>query len=186
MRSRLLTIVLPPVAVLVVALALPLAIPSAAVAGGCPGASAKPSEVALEKLRKATRCLLNQRREAHGKGRLGASGKLVRAATRHSRAMESRNFFSHQSPDGSALVDRVRRTGYLSGSYGWSLAENIGWGSGTLATPRAMVRAWMESPGHRANILHGKFRDVGVGVVRGAPVRGYSDAATYTTDFGRR
>ena len=62
------------------------------------------------------------------------------------------------------------------------LGENIGWGSGSLATPRSMVNAWMHSAPHRHNILDGRYRSVGVGVAFGAPVGG--SGASYTTDFG--
>ena len=46
----------------------------------------------------------------------------------------------------------------------------------------------MHSPGHRANILNGGFRDIGIGIATGAPVhlRGAANGATYTTDFGFR
>ena len=105
---------------------------------------------------------------------------------KHSRSMARGDFFSHYGKRGSSPIDRVRRTGYLSGSRRWRVAENIGWGSGSRSTPRAMVKAWMRSRSHRVNILRGAFRDVGVGVVRGAPVKGYGGAVTYTIDFGRR
>jgi uncharacterized protein YkwD len=44
----------------------------------------------------------------------------------------------------------------------------------------------MHSPGHRANILSSRFREIGIGISRGAPVRGMGNAATYATDFGAR
>jgi uncharacterized protein YkwD len=64
------------------------------------------------------------------------------------------------------------------------MGENLGWGSGSLATPRAMVRSWMNSPGHRANILRPTFTEVGIAVVTRTP-RGIG-GATYATEFGRR
>ena len=50
--------------------------------------------------------------------------------------------------------------------------ENIAWGSGSRSTPRSIVRAWMASDGHWANILSAAFRDIGIGVSPGAPVVG--------------
>jgi uncharacterized protein YkwD len=96
------------------------------------------------------------------------------------------NFFSHDSLGGSSVMDRVKRRGYRS-SGGMMVGENIAWGSGSYATPGNIVDGWMRSPGHRANILHRAFREVGVGVALGAPrpVSGMP-AATYTTDFGKR
>jgi uncharacterized protein YkwD len=85
-------------------------------------------------------------------------------------------------------MTRVRSTAYLASANGWALGENIAWGAGSLATPTATVRAWMHSAGHRHNILTGRFSEIGIGVVPGAPVALPADmnAATYTTDFGTR
>jgi uncharacterized protein YkwD len=66
------------------------------------------------------------------------------------------------------------------------VGENIAWGSQELATPRSIVNGWMHSPGHRANILNRRFREIGIGVSRGAPEPGFDRAATYATDFGAR
>ena len=83
-------------------------------------------------------------------------------------------------------LTRIRRTGYLAASPSWSVGENIAWGSGTYAQPKSIVKRWMNSPGHRANILKSSFRDLGVGIARGVPVSSGGDGATYNTDFGRR
>jgi uncharacterized protein YkwD len=98
--------------------------------------------------------------------------------------MASKRYFSHNSLNGSSFVDRIRRTGYLRGARSWNVGENIAWGSGRLSTPRAIARAWMNSPGHRANILSRSFRSIGIGIASGTPSGG--GGATYTTDFGRR
>ena len=100
--------------------------------------------------------------------------------------MNRRNYFNHTSRGGSSFVDRIRRACYLRGARRWSVGENLAWGSGSHATARSIVHAWMNSPGHRANILNGRFRDVGIGIVRGAPVSGVGNAATYATSFGAR
>ena len=89
-----------------------------------------------------------------------------------SRLMVSGRFFSHDAPNGSTPLSRIRHTHYLSGARCWTIGENLAWGTGRLATPRATVRAWMHSPGHRANILNGSFREIGIGIATGAPVRG--------------
>jgi uncharacterized protein YkwD len=80
------------------------------------------------------------------------------------------------------FAGRIRKTGYR----GTTVGENIAWGSGPYATPRSIVRMWMYSPGHRANILRASFTEIGIGVALGAPEAGVSGAATYTTDFGER
>jgi uncharacterized protein YkwD len=81
----------------------------------------------------------------------------------------------------------MRAAGYLSSSVrGYEIGENIAWGTLWLATPRSIVAAWMASPGHRANILDGHFRDTGIGISPhplDSLARGQS-GAMYTQDFG--
>lgn len=177
--------------VVFVALLAVVALPQAASArssAACANAGSVPAAHNGTAIRRATLCLLNRERARHGLGRLRSNGRLRAAALRHSGHMARANFFDHTSPSGSSMTDRVRRAGYLRGSGGWALGENIAWGAGSLATPRAIVRAWMRSPGHRANILTPRFREIGVGVAHGAPVRIAASVggATYTTDFGAR
>jgi uncharacterized protein YkwD len=157
----------------------------AAPAMACEGADLIPDAGNGKQVRQATLCLLNAERAQHGLGKLRQNERLRKAARRHSRAMVKRGFFEHTSPTGSTMVGRVSRAGYRSWA---SLGENIAWGSGHLATPGAIVRGWMNSPGHRDNILRGRFREIGIGVVAGAPTRLHpgEQGATYTTDFGVR
>jgi uncharacterized protein YkwD len=139
-------------------------------------------------LRSATLCLVNAERTTRGLVALTANAQLGKAAQNYSRAMVRESFFDHVSPNGSTLVSRVRRgTGYLRGARSYSLGENIAWGSGEFATPQETVKGWMESAGHRANILNRRFRHVGVGVMIGAPEDAQGmPAATYTMDFGNK
>jgi uncharacterized protein YkwD len=154
----------------------------------CAGADAMPSRAKGAQIRKATLCLLNDQRRAHGLRKLRENGRLRRAAAGYSRLMVSQSFFSHVSPGGSTLQSRVTGTHYLDGAGSWSIGENLAWGTGPLGTPRSIVKAWMNSPGHRENILNGTFRDIGIGVATGAPIPAGAAAAggTYTTDFGYR
>jgi uncharacterized protein YkwD len=164
-----------------------LAVPSAqAAAAGCSSASARPAQLSERALVRATLCMLNAERTPRGLRPLTLNTRLSSAAHRHARDMAKRNYFSHTSLDGSSFLDRIRRAGYLRGARGWAAGENIAWGTGALATPRAIGRAWMQSPGHRANILSTSYREVGVGVAAGAPVRGLLSGATYATSFGAR
>jgi uncharacterized protein YkwD len=100
--------------------------------------------------------------------------------------MSRQDFFAHVAPDGSSMVDRIRRTAYLRAVRRWSVGENLAWGAGRRATPQQTVAAWMASPGHKANILDRGFDEIGVGVFPGAPVRGFTSAGTYVTNFGQR
>ena len=63
------------------------------------------------------------------------------------------------------------------------MGENIGWGQASLATARSMVAAWMNSPGHRENLLSADYTQVGLGLALGTPAD-QTWGATYTTDFG--
>ena len=173
------------VVLVVTALAVLLfAVPSASAAGACSSANATAAKASKRALVRATLCVLNAERARHRLRPLRLNHKLSRAAQRHSRAMARKRFFSHTSPGGASFVDRIRSTGYLSGARSWTVGENIAYGSGNRSTPRSIGSAWMNSPPHRANILSGSFRSIGIGVASGTPVGG--GGGTYTTDFGRR
>jgi uncharacterized protein YkwD len=175
-------------ATLAALIALGLLVPSAAQADGCANANLRPTRGNLEVVRSAVLCLHNAERARHGLPQLSENPRLRRAAERHSSHMVDAHFFDHTTPAGATMVDRIRRTGYTSGARGWSLGENIAWGTGRLATAAQIHRSWMRSPGHRANILQRAFREIGIGIGAGVPVRlsASQSGATYTTDFGFR
>jgi uncharacterized protein YkwD len=149
----------------------------------CATASATPSEVAKRTVVRATLCTLNAERARHGLPRLRLNKKLSAAARRHARDMVRRDYFAHDSLGGGSFVDRIRRSGYLRGASRWSVGENLAWGSHERSTPRAITAMWMNSAGHRANILSPAFREVGIGLALGAPDAS-GPAATYATEFG--
>lgn len=154
--------------------------PAAAQAGGrCRGADSKPTHRNLSTARGATLCLLNDQRHQHGLRGLRGNARLGGAAYRHSVDMVNRRYFEHGDP-----VSRILHAGYMSSNQAWTVGENIAWGESSLATPRETVKMWMHSPPHRANILRGSFREIGIGIALGTPT-GHS-GATYTTDFGAR
>jgi uncharacterized protein YkwD len=163
-----------------------LGIPAAS-AGACPGATETRPELTVAEARTAVVCSINERRRARGLPKLRANRRLEKAATRHSKAMDRSNFFSHISPSGATLVDRIGKTGYLSGSRSWGVGENLSWGTGGAGSPRKAVDSWMKSPAHRAAMLTRRYRHVGIGVALGSPVGAAEDrAAIYTADFGYR
>jgi uncharacterized protein YkwD len=155
---------------------------------GCANTNLKPTRGNLELVRAAVLCLHNRERASHGLPKLRENPLLRRAAERHTDNMVSERFFDHTSPSGSTMVERIRRTGYTNRARSWALGENIAWGSGSLATAAQIHRSWMKSPGHRANILQRSFREIGIGIESGLPVRlsAAQSGATYTTDFGFR
>jgi uncharacterized protein YkwD len=175
---------------LVAACALLLAGPLSGAAGASPCnrfGSENPRHLTTRQAGKAVRCLLNRKRERHGLGRLGRNSRLKRAAQRHTHYMEKHRCFAHECSGEPSVLSRLKRVRYIHGGLRrWSYGENIAYGGGHLGTPKAMVRAWMRSPGHRHNILNPDFRQIGIGFVRGTPKNPGSSGGTFTTDFGMR
>ena len=111
------------------------------------------------------------------------NAKLRKAAVGHSTAMVNEGYFDHTSPDGDSFVDRIIGAGYAKRNDGWTLGENLAWGTGDLSTATGVMNAWMNSAGHKANILKKAYKEVGIGIRLGVP----SDegvGATITADFG--
>ena len=75
----------------------------------------------------------------------------------------------------------MQRVGYVPARC-WRAGENIAWGTGKLASPRSIFRAWIHSPEHRANIL-GRYSQIGIGMVVGG-LRGQQDVHVWTQHFG--
>ena len=160
------------------------AAPSGAMAqDGCLGARAAPSVQTLDRAADAVVCLVNADRTRHGLRTLRGHSGLRRAAGRHSRNMVRRGFFSHVSPGGADLGDRLRRSGYVRSKPARHVGENLGWGMGTPSTPTVIVAAWIASPPHHRILLGRRFREVGVGVTVGTP-QATTGGATYTLDTG--
>jgi uncharacterized protein YkwD len=161
---------------------------SAGTAGaqGCAGADTPAVAGNEAQMGQATLCLLNAQRTAAGLPALAESPLLDQSSTAYSGQMVAERFFDHVSPEGVSLVPRLTAVGYLPGNGPWFAGENIAWGQGALATPQSIMTAWMNSQGHRENILSANFAEVGVGVAIGSPRGDMTASATYTTDFGRR
>jgi uncharacterized protein YkwD len=151
----------------------------------CSDANLIPASANLDRVAAATLCLVNQERATAGLGALRPDAALAGAAARHAQDMVARNFFDHVNPSGADPLARIRRSGYVRPGAGFTVGENIAAAGGSLATPAAMVKMWMGSPGHRANILDPAYRDTGIGVAPAAPaVLTTGPGATYTEDFG--
>lgn len=111
--------------------------------------------------------LTNQQRAQSGLAPLSLNLTLNDVAEKHSQDMATNNYFSHQGRDGSQPWDRIR-----AGGYNYSkAAENIAFGQ---PSPQDVVTAWMNSPGHRQNILDPNLKEIGVGYYNGY----------WTQDFG--
>ncbi|MGW8571121.1 CAP domain-containing protein [Streptomyces niveus] len=101
--------------------------------------------------------LVNAERAKAGCGPVSANSQLQTAALRHSQDMAAKDYFDHNSPDGKDPGDRITAAGYRWTTYG----ENIARGQQTAAE---VMKGWMNSPGHRANILNCAFKEIGIGV----------------------
>jgi len=118
-------------------------------------ALAQPDRAALAALD-----MINAERVAQGCAPLRLNARLNEAAERQSRAMARQHFFSHNDPDGSTPGARVHAAGYVFQMVGENITANTG-------DPRDAVDTWMNSPGHRANILTCAYRETGIAVVDG-------------------
>jgi uncharacterized protein YkwD len=154
-----------------------------AAAARCPNAELVPTAANVDQVRASVLCLTNADRAQRGMARLKENPKLRMAARAHSSDMVDKGYFGHTTPGGESFVDRIVDSGYARRNGGWSLGENLGWGSGELGTARGVQDAWMHSHGHKANVLKSAYREIGIGIGIGVP----TDAgvgATFTTDFG--
>lgn len=156
----------------------------ASIASRCSGALDVPSRVTQRRARAAVLCMANRFRRAHGRRALRSNVKLTRAAQSYTVQMATRRFFSHTSPGGGTMVDRLRGAGYIASGGTWAVGENLAWGTSYLAAPAMIFDAWMRSPGHRANLLRPTYREAGIGVAEPAP-SGIA-GATYAIEFGTR
>ncbi|MFJ8052778.1 CAP domain-containing protein [Streptomyces luteogriseus] len=104
--------------------------------------------------------LTNRERTRHGLPPLSADPLLTTAAQAHSADMVARAFYAHTAPDGGQPWDRAA----AAGSTRRSIGENIACGQ---RSPAEVVEGWMNSPGHRANILKPGFTHIGIGFAGG-------------------
>jgi len=110
--------------------------------------------------------LTNQERAKHGLKPLAQDWELSRVARYKSMDMKDKNYFSHTSPTYGSPFTMMKNFGI---SYR-AAAENIAAGQ---TTAQEVVNAWMNSPGHRANILSGNYTHIGVGYAAGGSQRHY-------------
>lgn len=153
----------------------------------CPNTELMPEAGNLEQVRAATLCLVNQERARNNELPLELNAQLGHAAQLHSESMVSEDYFAHVAPNGETPLVRVQDTGYIPSSrVGYTIGENIAWGTLYLATPSSIVAAWMASPEHLANILDADYRDTAIGVAPAAPpsLANGQSGAIYTQEFG--
>ena len=126
--------------------------------------------------------ITNVERQNAGLNPLVVCTRLANSALAHTNRMLEGQFFSHSDPGtGTASGDRIRSTGYFDSSNGWGYGENIAMG---YSSPNATMVGWMNSPGHRANILNPSFTHLGVGVNIGKWDVWYRSVATQNFGYG--
>lgn len=152
----------------------------------CTDVDVQPTPQNLPHVSDVILCLMNAMRANAGLPPLAQQGELAQASVEHSQDMVDNKYFAHDSLDGRDVVARLKAVAYIPKSGDWAIGENLAWGSGTLATPKSLVNAWMNSPPHRENLLASDYREVGMGVVFGTPSAQAADGVTVTTDFGVR
>ncbi|MEU6500132.1 sigma-70 family RNA polymerase sigma factor [Streptomyces californicus] len=146
---------------------------SAAPAPKPPEPKPKPAPPAPSGMAEQVTALVNAERAKEGCGPVSVNGLLNTAAQRHSADMAANDYFDHTSQDGREPDDRITAAGYQWTTYG----ENIAKGQ---RTPAEVMQAWMDSPGHRANILNCSFKEIGMGKQESG------DGPVWTQVFGSR
>ena len=132
--------------------------------------------------------LHNEARAQNGAGALCIQQNLMHSAQGHATDMLERDFYAHETPEGLIPAERISRAGYpfatcgennnrVSGSYGGEP------GKGEL---REAFESWMESPGHRENLLNPAFREVGFGLETGSYSPEPGTTTMYVANFGAR
>jgi uncharacterized protein YkwD len=143
---------------------------------------------AVAALESALLARVNAVRSRHGLPGLRHSPGLTAAAAYHSRQMVQHGFFEHESRDGGSFRKRVKRFYGSRGFRAWEVGENLAYGSPDLDAA-ATVRMWMNSPGHRENLLAASWRELGLAAVHvdsAGGTFGGGPVTVVTLDFGLR
>jgi uncharacterized protein YkwD len=126
------------------------------------------------------RCLTNYARRRAGLPRLARARALNSSSTRKGQDIIRCDSFSHFAC-GRQFTFWLERVNYIQGC--WQAGENLAWGTGSYATPRAIFAAWMRSPDHRANILGSQYSQIGVSLRVGS-LDGSPNAHVWVQHFG--
>ena len=136
-------------------------------ASSAPSASSKPASSSpasgsgYSAFQNEVASLVNQERTSRGLGALSVDSALTKTATLKSQDMAKNNYFNHTSPTYGSPFDMMKQFGITYRTAG----ENIAMGQ---TSPAQVMNGWMNSEGHRANILNSSFTKIGVGVAQNA------------------
>jgi uncharacterized protein YkwD len=172
------------VALIVVVAVAPASAGAATARQACPTSAAISSSVKL--IKKTELCLHNLERGRAGLSQMRLSSALSAVALAHARDMVKHHYFDHVSPGEKDHMDRIAASSYppTAGGACWTAGENLLIANGA-ASALQLMRAWMNSPEHRANVLHRGWRDFGLGVVGTSP-DGDPNGLTVVALFGTR
>jgi uncharacterized protein YkwD len=152
----------------------------AAPATNCVGQDDPDAPVAVQEA--AMECMINFARQQAGVPRLADSRKLDGSSYSKANDILRCNQFSHEAC-GRDFLFWFRRAGYIAGSCWWA-GENLAWGTGSLGTVRSIMKAWLRSPSHRANLLGAEYDQFGISLRVGG-LSDSPDAHVWVNHFGR-
>jgi uncharacterized protein YkwD len=154
--------------------------PTQAASGGYVTTCGGENTIFLKAKEKETLVLHKQIRRENDLRHFCVHPKLQQAARAHSKDMIERDYFSHDTKGrNESACERIKRYDYQ-----WrACAENIAVGTGTSGEPESTMQRWMDSPGHRGNILNRNLTQIGVGTYTGE-YAGTAGTTMYTVDFG--
>ena len=123
--------------------------------------------------------LTNEYREKNGLPQLKVNNRLSAAAQTYAERMAKEGFFDHVAPDGRTIADRINASGYSYLVCGENIAEGYN-------SPEEVMKAWIESPSHRENLLFPKFQEIGVGYAIGSSTESGDRYPYWVQEFGER
>jgi uncharacterized protein YkwD len=184
-------------AFVVLALALACMLPGTTTAQGaratttsthCRGALTLPTSSNQALIDSAVTCLIDRERAHLRVPALRLNTALQGIATSLAREMASHGYFGDDTLTGQTPWQQIASSPYAVGARVVAAGQNIGWGTGGLATPEGVVEEWMRSAPHRLILLSSGYRDIGAGVAPIAPssVTDEKPGATYTVEFAAR
>jgi uncharacterized protein YkwD len=155
-------------------------------AAACDGAEAPIAATTVAQSRAALACLIDTVRVERGLSALRDDDRLAETARDHAADMVQRDYFGHVTPAGADPTVRRRRAGWPPANTGWWAGEVLVQASGDATTPRRLVSAWLNSPGHRRILLSDHAALIGIGVVRNTPDGTHPrDGVTAAAELGR-
>ncbi len=152
--------------------------------GVCAGADRSATAARTVQLR-AMACLVAYVRSRAGLPPLRLVHELDKAAGLKVDADVRCGEFSH-TPCGDSFLTVFSQSGYLRATSAYAVGENLAWAAGGARSPRAIMRLWLHSPPHLANLLSPTWRDFGLGFRARVQFEGSRNAIVWATEFGKR